>query len=91
MKEQKQKPPRVITKSHLLTSDEHIAMYKEKVTKKRQAEEAKQKMKDEQEQRKAAKERQKKQGTGVRTRARIGKRWWHLNSWWKEKLAVHTT
>ena len=57
MKEPKQKP-RVVTKSHLLTNDEHIAMYEEKVTKKRQAEKAKQKKKDKQEQRKTAKEKE---------------------------------
>ena len=57
MKEPKQKP-RVVTKSHLLTNDEHIAMYEEKVTKKRQAQEAKQKKKDKQEQKKTAKEKE---------------------------------
>ena len=74
MNHPKQKLPRVVTKSHLLTSDEHVQMYNKKVSKKRQAEEAKQKRKDEWEQRKAAKEKQKKQGSEVRTRGRIRKR-----------------
>ena len=69
----------------------HVQMYDKKVSKKRQAEEAKQKRKDGQEQRKTAKEKQKKQGSGVRTRGGIRKRWQHSNSWWKEKLAGHTT
>ena len=43
MNQPKQKPPRVVTKSCLLNSDEHVQMYDEK----RQAEEAKQKRKDE--------------------------------------------
>ena len=54
-------------------------MYDKKVSKKRQAEEAKQKRKDGQEQRKTAKEKQKKQGSGVRTRGGIRKRWQHSN------------
>ena len=63
MNQPKQKPPQVVTKSCLLTSDEHVAMYNKKVTRKRQTEEAKQKRKDKREQRKEAKEKQKKQGT----------------------------
>ena len=43
MNQPKQKPPRVVTKSCLLNSDEHVQMYDEK----RQAEEAKEKRKDE--------------------------------------------
>ena len=72
MNQPKQKPPQVVTKSCLLTSDEHVAMYNKKVTRKRQTEEAKQKRKDKREQRKEAKEKQKKQGT--RTRGGIRKR-----------------
>ena len=72
MNQPKQKPPQVVTKSFLLTSDEHVAMYNKKVTRKRQTEEAKQKRKDKREQRKEAKEKQKKQGT--RTRGGIRKR-----------------
>ena len=68
MNQSKQKQPRVVTKSRLLTSDEHIQMYDEKINKKRQEEEAKQKRKNEREQRKAEKEQQKKQISGVRTR-----------------------
>ena len=55
----KEKQPQVVTTSCLLTSDGHVQMYDKKVSKKRQAEEAKQKRKDECEQRKAAKEQQK--------------------------------
>ena len=34
MNQPKQKQPRVVTKSHLLTSDEHVQMYDKKVSKK---------------------------------------------------------
>ena len=71
----KQKQPRVVTKSRLLTSDEHIEMYNEKMNKKRQEEEAKQKRKNEHEQRKAEKEKeQQKKQSGVRTRGGLRKR-----------------
>ena len=43
MNQSKQKQPRVVTKSRLLTSDEYIKMYDEKINKKRQEEETKQK------------------------------------------------
>ena len=65
---QQKKQPRVNTKSRILTSDEHMQMYDEKISKKREEKEAKQKRKDEHEWRKAEKEQQKKQGGGVRTR-----------------------
>ena len=41
MNQPKQKQPGVVTKSHLLTSDEHIQMYDEKISRKRQEGEAK--------------------------------------------------
>ena len=71
MNQPKQKQP--LTKSRLLTSDEHIQMYDEKISKKRQEEEAKQKRKDEHEQRKAEKEQLKKQSSGVKTRGGLRK------------------
>ena len=74
MNQSKQKQPRLVTKSRLLTSDEHIQMYDEKINKKRQEEEAEQKRKNEHEQRKAEKEQQKKQSSGVRTRGGLRKR-----------------
>ena len=59
---QQKKHLRVNTKSRVLTSDEHMQMYDEKISKKkREAEEAKEKRKNERERRKAEKERQKKQ------------------------------
>ena len=59
---QQKKHLRVNTKSRVLTSDKHMQMYDEKISKKkREAEEAKQKRKNERERRKAEKERQKKQ------------------------------
>ena len=71
MNQSKQKPPRVVTKLHLLTSGKHIQMYNEKVSKKkRQSEEAKQKKGKMNESR----QKQKKQGSTVRTRCRIKKR-----------------
>ena len=41
MNQPKQKQPGVVTKSHLLTTDKHIQMYDEKISKKRQEGEAK--------------------------------------------------
>ena len=51
MNQPKQKQPGVVTKSHLLTSDKHIQMYDEKISKKGRKEKPNQKRKDEHEQR----------------------------------------
>ena len=74
MNQSKQKQPRVVTKSRLSTSDEHIKMYDEKINKKGRKMKPNKKRKNEREQRKAEREQQKKQSSGVRTRGGHGKR-----------------
>ena len=71
MNQPKQKPPRVVTKSRLLTSDEHVQTYDEKVLKKGKQKKLNKKGRMNESRGKLQKKSRKKQGSGVRTRGGI--------------------